>query len=150
MVISAPWWGKRNDRTGYKNNLAVALAIVGVVYAGHMIVRDLIQLSLLRAFLGFARGGVLPALYSLTSFYAPQERRGGMIAIASSLTILGNMLGPMVGGFVAGHFGITTLFMVNSCMLVAMSIVIWKNLDEQSVRRESVRSAEASAESTQA
>jgi len=131
MVVSAPWWGKRNDRTGYKKNLWIALAVVGIAYAGHIIVQDLYQLGFLRAFLGFARGGVLPTLYSLTSFYTPAERRGGMIAIASSLTILGNMLGPVIGGFVAGHFGITASFVANSCMLLASSFMVWKYLEEQ-------------------
>ena len=131
MVVSAPWWGKRNDRTGYKKNLWIALAVVGIAYAGHIIVQDLYQLGFLRAFLGFARGGVLPTLYSLTSYYAPAERRGGMIAIASSLTILGNMLGPVIGGFVAGHFGITASFVANSCMLLVSSFMVWKYLEEQ-------------------
>ena len=130
MVVSAPWWGKRNDRRGYKKNLYTALAVVGIAYAGHMIVRDLVQLAFLRAFLGFARGGVLPALYSLASLYAPAERRGGIIAIASSLTLLGNMLGPTIGGFVAGHFGIMVSFAANSCMLLATSFIIMKYLQE--------------------
>jgi DHA1 family multidrug resistance protein-like MFS transporter len=134
MVISAPWWGKRNDRFGYKRNLSIALLVVGVVYAGHIIVQELMQLALLRAFLGFAQGGILPALYSLTGLYAPPERSSGMMAIASSMTILGNMLGPVIGGFVAGHFGITASFVVNSCMLVTAGVIVWKNLDESTGR----------------
>jgi len=132
MIISSPWWGKRNDRKGYRKNLSIALAVVGIAYAGHIVVRDLMQLGVLRAFLGFARGGVLPVLYSLTSLYAPAERRGGVIAIASSLTILGNMLGPIIGGFIAGHFGIEASFIANSCILVTMSLVTWKYLSEAS------------------
>lgn len=135
MVISAPWWGKRNDRLGYKRNLYLALGVVGIAYAGHIVVTSLAQLAFLRAFLGFARGGVLPALYSLTSLYAPADRRGGMMAIASSLTILGNMLGPVIGGMVAGHFGITASFIANSCLLVGTSVVIWKYLDDDSGAR---------------
>ena len=129
-MISAPWWGKRNDRHGYTKNLYVATAIVAVMYAGHMIVQNLVQLALLRAMLGFARGGMLPALYSLTSLYTPQERRGGMIAIASSMTILGNMLGPVIGGYVAGVFGFNASFAANSCLLLGMSLMIWKFLPE--------------------
>jgi DHA1 family multidrug resistance protein-like MFS transporter len=128
MVISSPWWGRRNDRTGYRRNLALGLAVVGVVYAGHMIVASLAQLALLRAFLGLAGGSILPALYSLTSLFAPPERRGGMVAIASSLTVLGNLIGPIVGGFVAGHYGITASFAVNSSMLVLTSLVVWRYL----------------------
>lgn len=130
MIIASPWWGRRNDRTGYRKNLSIALAVVGIMYAGHMVVRDLLQLSVLRAFLGFARGGVLPALYALTSTYSPPERRAGMMAIASSLTILGNMLGPTIGGFVAGRYGIMTSFVANSLMLLVTSVIVWKYLGE--------------------
>ncbi len=132
MVISAPWWGKRNDRLGYKRNLTIALAATGIVYAGHIIVKDLVQLGALRALLGFARGGVLPTLYSLVSLFAPANRRGGMMAIASSLTLFGNMMGPIVGGYVAAHFGIQTSFLVNSFMLLVMSIVLWRFLQDSS------------------
>ncbi|MGB6649075.1 MAG: MFS transporter [Bacteroidota bacterium] len=130
MVLSAPWWGKRNDRVGYKRNLAIGLAVVGIAYAGHLIVADLVQLGFLRAFLGFARGGTLPELYSLVSLYAPPDRRGGVMAIASSMTILGNMLGPTIGGFVAGEFGITASFVTNSLLLVTLSVLIWKFFED--------------------
>jgi DHA1 family multidrug resistance protein-like MFS transporter len=128
MVISAPWWGKRNDRTGYRRNLTIAMAVVGVAYAGHILVADLVQLAALRAFLGFARGGILPTLYALTSIYSPADRQGGMMAIASSMALLGNLLGPVIGGVIAGTFGITTSFVANSCMLLFMSLMIWKHL----------------------
>ena len=54
------------------------------------------------------------------------------MSIASSLTILGNMLGPVVGGLVAGHYGITASFVVNSAMLLLLSVVVWKYLAEAS------------------
>lgn len=128
MVISAPWWGRRNDRTGYRKNLMVSLAVLGVCYSGHLMVGSLVQLGALRAFLGFARGAVLPTLYALTTVFSPPERQGGMMAIASSMTILGNMLGPTVGGMVAGTFGISAPFIANSILLVLLSLVVWKYL----------------------
>jgi len=70
----------------------------------------------------------LPALYSLTSLHSPSERRGGMIAIASSMTILGNMLGPILGGLVAGHYGIRQTFLVNSTLMLAVAYLVWKKL----------------------
>ena len=130
MIISAPWWGKRNDRLGYRTHLAVAFGVTGLCYAGHILVANLVQLGFLRAFLGFARGGVLPALYALTSFYSPSDRRGGMMAIASSLTVLGNLLGPVLGGAVAGAFGLTAAFVVNSVLLVAAGLLVWRRFEE--------------------
>jgi MFS transporter, DHA1 family, multidrug resistance protein len=129
MIVSAPWWGKRNDRNGQKKNLALAFLIVGVCYGGHLLVSDLYQLGALRAFLGLARGGVLPTLYALTALYSPADRQGGMMAIASSMTIFGNLLGPTIGGFIAGHYGISAAFLANSILLVATSAVVWRYLE---------------------
>jgi DHA1 family multidrug resistance protein-like MFS transporter len=129
LVVSAPWWGRRNDRKGQRKNLAVAFILVGVSYAGHLLVVDLFQLGTLRAFLGFAQGGILPTLFALTGLYAPAERQGGMMAIASSMTVIGNLLGPTIGGLVAGHYGIRAGFVANSILLVAMGTVVWRYLD---------------------
>jgi DHA1 family multidrug resistance protein-like MFS transporter len=119
MVASAPWWGKRNDRLGYKRNLYTALTIVGIAYA-------------------------------LTSLFSPPERRGGMIAIASSLTILGNMLGPVIGGFIAGRFGITASFVANSCMLVTASLVVRKYLSDPPAAQVPVPATQTATEGRQA
>jgi MFS family permease len=130
MLLSAPWWGKRNDRLGIKKNLVLALVGTGTAYSLHLLVPNLIALGVVRAFLGLARGGILHALYTLTSQYAPAERRGGLISIASSLTIFGNMVGPLLGGMVASIAGITGVFYVNSLMFFVTGFVVWKYLSE--------------------
>jgi DHA1 family multidrug resistance protein-like MFS transporter len=129
-IISAPWWGKRNDRKGYKKGLFIGMSLTGLAYIGHNLVTSLVQLAFLRALLGFARGGVLPALYSLTNLHSPPERRGGIIAIASSMTILGNMLGPVLGGLVAGHLGLRETFLVNSTLALVVAFVIWRYMSD--------------------
>ena len=131
MIISAPWWGKRFDRTGYRKNLSLALGLTGIAYAGHALVGDLVQLGFLRAVLGCFRGGILPGLYALTTLYSPPDRRGGMMAIASSLTLLGNMVGPTAGGLVAGHFGMTTSFIVIFGLLLLLALAFWKWFPEE-------------------
>lgn len=127
MIIAAPWWGRR---TQYRRGLAVAFALTGVAYAGHALVANLVQLGFLRAVLGVFRGGILPILYSLTSIASPPERRGGMMAIASSLTLLGNMLGPTVGGFIAGRFSLQVSFLANCLLLLALALLFWKRLED--------------------
>ncbi len=129
-TLSAPWWGKRNDRKGYKRGLLIGMSLTGVAYIGHNLFTGLIQLAFLRAMLGFARGGVLPALYSLTNLHSPPDRRGGMIAVAASMTILGNMIGPMLGGYVASHLGLRETFLVNSAVALIVAFVIWREMDE--------------------
>jgi DHA1 family multidrug resistance protein-like MFS transporter len=130
MVIGAPWWGNRNDRLGYRRNLTYALAGTGIAYGLHMVVPGLILLGILRAGLGFVRGGILHALYSMTSLRAPENRRSGMIGIASSLTTMGNLIGPIAGGMVAGNFGIRSVFGFNSVLFLIGSLVVWRYIAE--------------------
>jgi DHA1 family multidrug resistance protein-like MFS transporter len=129
-TISAPWWGKRNDKKGYKRGLFIGMGLTGLAYIGHNLVTSLLQLAVLRAVLGFGRGGVLPSLYSLAHLHSPAERRSGMIAIASSMTILGNMIGPVLGGLVASLTGIREMFLVNSALALLVSFIIWKQMEE--------------------
>lgn len=127
MVISAPWWGKRNDRIGYRKNLTIAASGTGLAYAAHMIVPGLVSLGFLRAGLGFFRGGILHSLFSLTSRHVPAARRGGIIGIASSLAILGNSLGPLAGGLIAERFGIVSVFSVNSLIFLLIAAIVWNS-----------------------
>jgi MFS transporter, DHA1 family, multidrug resistance protein len=139
-TISAPWWGKRNDNRGYKKGLFIGMGLTGLAYIGHNLVASILQLAVLRAILGFARGGVLPSLYSLTHLYSPPERRSGIIAVASSMTILGNMIGPVLGGLVASFTGIREMFLVNSALALLVSFMIWKQMEEPG--RQSAESVE--------
>jgi len=130
MVISAPWWGKRNDQMGFKQNLIYSLSGTGIAYALHIFVPNLAMLTVLRAALGFARGGTLHALFSMTSLRSPPERRSGMIGIASSFSVLGNLIGPLSGGIIAGNFGITAVLAVNSAVFLVTGAMIWKYYSE--------------------
>lgn len=128
MLGSSPWWGKRNDRVGYKKNLAIALGGTGIAYSLHAFVPSLYLLAPLRALLGFFRGGILHSLFSLTSLHSPENRKSGLIGLASSMAILGNMIGPLLGGLIAGQLGVRAVFAFNSVVLIAMSAIVWYNL----------------------
>lgn len=130
MVFSAPWWGKRNDRLGFKRNLIMALTGTGIAYSFHLIVPNLFALTGLRALLGFARGGILPTLYSLTNLHAPSDRKSGMIGIASSLTISGNMVGPIIGGMIGGQLGVRACFAFSSGLLILTTLMVWRYMSE--------------------
>jgi DHA1 family multidrug resistance protein-like MFS transporter len=126
MVISAPWWGKQNDRKGTtKRNLIIALSTTSAMYFLHTVVFSLVQLSFLRAILGLARGGILPALYSLTSVHTPAQRRGGVMGIAASFTVLGNMIGPLAGGYIASEIGIVSCFYFITAILILTTLFVY-------------------------
>jgi MFS family permease len=61
---------------------------------------------------------MLPVLYSLITAHAPIERRGGIMGIASSMSILAGVVGPVTGGLVVGQFGFRPAFAVASLVFV--------------------------------
>ena len=130
MVISSPWWGKRNDRYGFKQNLIMSLTWTGIAYSLHMVIPTILTLILLRAVLGFARGGILHSLYSMTNLHSPDAQKSGMIGVASSLTVLGNMIGPLSGGMIASYFGLNGVFIINSIIFLICSVIIWSYYTE--------------------
>lgn len=130
MVISSPWWGKRNDRRGFKRNLVVAISGASITFALQGLATHPFHLLLLRAVLGFCLGGILPTLYAIISQHSPLARRGGIMGIASSATILGNMVGPVSGGYLAAHIGLRSCFFINGGILLAAAFMVSKYMHE--------------------
>ncbi len=117
MVISAPWWGKRNDAKSYKKNLTLAVAGAAGAYFLQGLVTQAYQLVFLRAIQGFCLGGILPTLYSYVSKNTITSRRGGIMGIASSFNILANLIGPTAGGYVAAYAGLRENFFITGGLL---------------------------------
>jgi DHA1 family multidrug resistance protein-like MFS transporter len=128
QVISSPIWGKRNDRTGIRKNLTYALLGAGAGYALHVVTSGVWQLIPVRAFLGFCIGGVLPSLYTFISHNTPLERKGGVMGIASSLTMFGNLLGPLSSGYISSYTSINFVFILSGIILAIASIIVYRNL----------------------
>lgn len=50
------------------------------------------------------------------------------MSIGSSLNVLGNMIGPIIGGSLAGGFGISSVFVCNSVLFLLTCSMVWKYL----------------------
>lgn len=124
MVISSPWWGKRNDAMSYKKNLTIAVVGAGASFAAQGLVTHAYQLILLRAVQGFCMGGILPTLYSYISKHSTAERRGGVMGIASSFNILASMIGPTFGGFLTATIGLRQNFFVSGAVLLTGAAIV--------------------------
>jgi DHA1 family multidrug resistance protein-like MFS transporter len=117
MVISSPWWGKRNDAQSYKRNISLAIGGAAVACAAQGFVTQAYQLLFLRALQGFCMGGILPALYSYISKNTLPARRGGIMGIAASAHILAAIIGPISGGYIASTFGLRVSFYMTGIVL---------------------------------
>jgi len=132
MVISSPWWGRRNDEKSYKKNLTIAIGGAAAAYASQALVTSAYQLIILRALQGFCMGGILPTLFSFVSKNTELARRGGVMGIASSFQLLANMVGPTSGGYIAAHLGLRENFIVTGGILAATALIVRRTFEDVS------------------
>lgn len=136
MIFSAPWWGTRTDLGSYRKNLMYATSIGAAMLLLHGIANTPWQVAIIRAGLGFAMGGIIPVLYAFISKQTPLKRRGGVIGIATTFTILANITGPTSSGYVASHFNIRTSFYITAAILTIALFIIGKWIREPEIPRD--------------
>jgi len=129
-VISGPIWGKKNDQYGAKLNLSLALFMAAIAIGLHSIATNVFLVSFFRIILGISIGGILPALYSIMSNNTPIERRGGILGIASSFSTLGNLFGPLIGGYIASYYGFNFVFWFGALLLLICGSIVLKGFIE--------------------
>mgnify|MGYP000861743274 FL=1 len=131
QVISSSFWGKLNDRRDIRRNLLWALIGAGAGYALHVVTTGVWELVPIRALLGLCIGGVLPSLFSFINKSIPNEKKGGVMGIASSFTMLGNLLGPISSGFIASVTSIDFMFILSGIILAASGVLAYFKLKDK-------------------
>lgn len=123
-AVSSPLWGKMNDKKGVNKNLFIAMSIGVAALCLHSFVFSYILLIPLRIILGFCVGGMIPVFYSVISNITPDDRKGGIMGVASSFTILGNMIGPLTYSLITPLIGLRNIFMFAGILLFVNIIYI--------------------------
>ncbi len=117
-MIGAPMWGKWNEKFPVNKSIAIAATFAGLSYALHFFIYNPYLLAIVRCILGLSLGGMLPVLYTLVSQNSPIQKRGGIMGIASSAQVLGNLLGPTLSGIIASQIGIRPVFLISALILI--------------------------------
>lgn len=128
QVISSSFWGKLNDRREIRKNIVYALIGAGAGYALHVVTTGVWELVPIRALVGLCMGGIMPSLFSFINKCIPDHRKGGVIGIASSFTMFGNLLGPISSGYIASYTNIDFVFVLSGMIMILSSILAYKKL----------------------
>jgi EmrB/QacA subfamily drug resistance transporter len=141
-TISTPLYGKLSDLYGRRPFFltAITLFVVGSALCG--LADSMYQLAAARAFQGLGAGGLFSlALTIIGDIVPPRERakyQGYFLAVFGTSSVLG----PVIGGFLAGQdnlLGITGwrwVFLVNIPIGIAALAVVARNLHLPHTRRE--------------
>lgn len=119
--------GALGDRLGRKGILQLGLVIylVGVVAAA---ASDAIwQLIACRAVMGVGAACIMPSTLSILVNVFPPEERTKAIAVWASITGATGCVGPVVSGWLLGHFWYGSIFLVNVPVLL-LALVAGRSL----------------------
>lgn len=123
-LFMAKRWGSLGDKIGYIKILITLLFVAGIFYLPGAFVTNVWQLIGLRFFLGIAIGGIIPVRIAYIRQEAPLSMQGEVLGYNTSLRFLGNVIGPGLGGMLAGWFGISSVFFVTSGLLIVSGFIM--------------------------
>ncbi|WP_223127964.1 MFS transporter [Pasteuria penetrans] len=103
--IASPIAGRFGDRWGSHKVLSVGLAGATVFLLLHAMATGVVFLWMLRIPLGLFMAGIQPSLGALLARVSPQREFGAIYGVQSSATSLGQGLGPVLLGLLAGLIG---------------------------------------------
>ncbi|GED67685.1 MFS transporter [Brevibacillus reuszeri] len=116
-VFASPRLGRLGDRYGSQKVLLGALLMAAILFIPQGFVATVWQLILLRFLLGLSLGGLLPSVNSLLRRATPVHMVSRVYGYNNSFVSIGSMLGPMIGGFLAGYVSISGVFFMTSAFL---------------------------------
>lgn len=120
-AITAPLWGRLANRYGRKPMLVRAALGMAVVMSLIGIAHSVIDLVVLRLVAGLI-GGYASASIVMIGTQAPRERAGWALGVLSTGALAGNLIGPLVGGFLPGWVGIRGTFFVGGAMIAVAAV----------------------------
>jgi MFS family permease len=131
-AIAAPRWGRSSDRSGYRRTLGRALLGSGVFALPQGLVTAPWQLFVSRIFYGTFMGGIVPSVQAMIGLRAPAERRAGIMGVTSTALMFGNLMGPLIGGAVAGRFGLRMVFFMATAVFLTILVALYPAVVEPS------------------
>lgn len=121
-------WGEIGDAHGHIKVLLALLFIAGIAYIPGAFVTSFWQLVIVRFTLGIAIGGIIPVRIAFIRQEAPIAMQGEVLGYSTSLRFLGNIIGPIMGGMIAGFYGISAVFISTSALLIIAGLFLYASL----------------------
>ncbi|HSR48484.1 MAG TPA: MFS transporter [Anaerolineales bacterium] len=128
-LIFGPFWGSLSDRTGRKPILMIGMLGFGLSMVLFGISTQLWQLFLFRGLSGVLSSATLSPAMAYIGDSTPERDRGGSMGALGAAAGLGLILGPALGGLLAGS-SLATPFFVGAGLAVVAAVLIGLFLPE--------------------
>lgn len=124
-------------KVGERNLLRVGLAFMGIGLAGVAFSNHIWMMVIVMSFLAIGNGLTNPSIMGSVSLLVAAEEQGAAMGTNQSLSALGRVIGPALGGMLFGSLGMGSPFIVAGLLcFVALLLVlsIFKQLPEAGKR----------------
>ncbi|MFZ0869711.1 MAG: MFS transporter [Rhodanobacter sp.] len=147
-AVTAPIWGHLADRYGRKPMLVRAAIGMAIVMSLIGIAHSVVELVALRLIAGLV-GGYASASIVMIGTQAPRMRAGWALGLLSTGALTGNLVGPLVGGFLPAWVGIRGTFFVGGAMIAvaaaATILLVREDFDRESDAKDRAASKDGSS-----
>lgn len=116
--------GKLIEKKPSNSLLEISLLGTGFFLLLHAFVTTTTQLILLRVGLGLFYGAIIPIANTIIGLSTPPQDRGKVFGIANSTTFIGNVLGPISGGFIMIAFSLPAVFIFTGSILFLSGLIL--------------------------
>lgn len=124
-LTTTRFWGIRGDRIGHDKVLLMTLILAGIFFVPQAFVTNIWQLIILRFLFGMAIGGIIPCATAYIRQAVPISMQGEVLGYNQSFRFLGNVLGPVTGGIIAGSWGIISVFYISSILFFIAALLLY-------------------------
>lgn len=125
-ILFASRWGKLADKVGFHKVLIIGLIAGGLGNLAQVLFHGIWGFSIIRFVYGAFFCAVFPALNGLVIRTTPADFRGRAFGLNQTASMLGGMLGPLVGGYISGIFSIHSVFWVTGLLLLCSAgAAVW-------------------------
>lgn len=123
-AIVSPLWGRLADRKGRKLMCLRASGVMAITITLIAMVTNVWVLIILRAIQGSFSGYINNA-QAIVAAEAPTHKKGQAMGTLATGQVTGTLLGPLIGGFLAGRFGYRASFFIAGAL---MFVIFWSTL----------------------
>lgn len=125
-MLSSAFLGRLSDRKGAHQILIYSLMGAALFSVPQAFITEIWQLILLRFLVGLCLGGLLPAANTLIRLHSAEGMESRTYGFSNSAMYLGNMIGPIIGGWFATSLGVRGVFLASAALLL-INVFIVKN-----------------------
>jgi DHA1 family multidrug resistance protein-like MFS transporter len=117
-------WARIGHRFDVRARLIASLVVTGLANIAVGASDRLALVFGLRALAGLAMAGFIPLAFEWMHTHAPAGARGRVAGLGSTAMMAGNVIGPLLGGWLAVHVGIAATFWAPGAMLASIGLVM--------------------------